>query len=165
MSMRKSVSLLRVRRRLRQNQSASTKTTKLTSLPPIAPATIRVVDVCAGGDEDDALVVVDVTRADDVVGVESPNHGVAPAAFVDVVWPDEVGVEVAGRGLVVVGSVIELEEGVVGGELRQPFEARDEMNHFFELKMRGFGEEGKVGLTSSLNGERCRNSISTRAIT
>src|ERR1700722_20251905 len=124
MSMRKLASFLRVRRRRRQHQSVSTKTTKPTTLPPIAPATIRVVDVCAGGDEDDALVV-DVTRGNEMlVGVESPDHGIAPAAFEDVTWPEEVGVELAGRGFVVVGSVIGLEEGVVGGELRQPFEAR-----------------------------------------
>jgi hypothetical protein len=97
-------------------------TTKPTTLPPIAPATIRAVDVCARGDEDDALAV-DVTRADDeVLGVDSPDHGVGPAAFEDVVCPEAVGVEVAGRGLVVVGWVIGVEEGVVGGELRQPFE-------------------------------------------
>jgi hypothetical protein len=103
MSMRKLETLLRVRRRRRQNQSVSTMTTKPTTLPPIAPATIRAVDVCARGDEDDA-VAVDVTRADDeVLGVDSPDHGVGPAAFEDVVCPEKVGVEVAGRGLVVVG--------------------------------------------------------------
>jgi hypothetical protein len=74
--MRKLESLLRVRRRRRQNQSISTKTTKPTTLPPIAPATIMAVDVCAGRDEGDA--------DDVVVGVESPDDGARLVAFEDV---------------------------------------------------------------------------------
>jgi len=82
--MRKLESLLRVRRRRRQNRSISAKTIKPTTLPPIAPTTIMAVDVCVGGDEDDA--------DDVVVGAESPDDGARPAAFEDVGLREEVGV-------------------------------------------------------------------------
>jgi len=77
------VFLYRVRHRRKYSHMISAMMAKMATLPPIAPATIMAVDVCAGGDEDDA--------DDVVVGVESPDDGARLAAF-----EDEVRVEVLG---------------------------------------------------------------------